>query len=95
MLSINCLIYSGRAMSSTKPMPAGSNISKSSEMTTAAPEVTEQKGDLLIRDLWQQGTGSVHDMRVVNTDALSYVRKTPEKCLHKAERGKKKMYPEA
>ena len=45
------LIYSGCAMSRTKPMPAGSNISKSSETRTAAPEVTEQKGDLLIRDL--------------------------------------------
>ena len=54
----------------------------------------EQKGDLLIRDLWQQGTDSVHDMRVVNTDALLYVRKSPEKCLHEAERGKKKMYLE-
>ena len=73
------LIYSGRAMSRTKYMPAGSNISKSSEMTTASPEVTEQKGDLLIRDLWQQVTDSVHDMRVVNTDALSYVRRSPEK----------------
>ena len=60
-----------------------------------APEVTEQKGDLLIRDLWQQGTDTVHDMRVVNTDALSYFRKTPEKCLHEAEKVKKKMYLEA
>ena len=34
-------------------------------------------------------------MRVVNTDDLSHVRKTPEKCLHEAERGKKKMYLEA
>ena len=59
-------------------MPAGSNLTKPTDETTAAPEVTEQKVDLLIRDLWQQGTGSVHDMRVVNTDALSYVRKSPE-----------------
>ena len=59
------------------------------------PEVTEQKVDLLIRDLWQQGTGSVHDMRVVNTDALSYVCRSPEKCHHGAERGKKKKYLEA
>ena len=59
------------------------------------PEVTEQKGDLLIRDLWQQGTDSDHDMRFVNTDALLYVRKTPEKCLHKAEKGTKKMFLEA
>ena len=34
-------------------------------------------------------------MRVVNTDALLYVQKTPEKCLHKAKRGKKKMHLKA
>ena len=50
----------------------------------AAPEVTEQKGDLLIRDLWQQGTDSVHDMHVVNTDSLTYQLKKPEKFLHEA-----------
>ena len=61
------LIYSGCAMRRMKSMPVGSNISKSSETTTEAPEVTEQKGDLLIRDLWQQGTDSVHDTHVVNT----------------------------
>ena len=60
-----------------------------------SPEFTEQKGDLLIWDLWQQGTDSDHDMHVVNTDALSYVRKSPEKCLHEAERGKNKIYLEA
>ena len=60
------------------------------------PEVvTEQKGDLLIRDLWQQGTDSVHDMCVVNTDALMHRTKDPEKCLNKEERGGKKMYLEA
>ena len=48
-------------------MPAGANINSGH---TAAPEVTEQKGDLLIRDLWQQGTDIVHDMRVVNTGKL-------------------------
>ena len=63
----NPLIYSGRAMSRTNPMPAGSNNTNPTGETTAAPEVTDQKGDLLIRDLWQPGTDSVHDMRVVNT----------------------------
>ena len=43
---------------------------------------------LLIRDLWQLGTDSIHNMRVVNTDALSYLKK----CLHEAEKGEKKMY---
>ena len=37
----------------------------------------EQKGDLLIRDLWNNGTGSVHDIRVVNTDAKSYWGEVP------------------
>ena len=76
-------------------MLAGSNLPKSTDATMAEPEVTEQKGDLLIRDLWKQGTDSVHDMRVVNTDALSYVCRSLENCLHEAERGKKKMYLEA
>ena len=59
------------------------------------PEVTEQKGDLLIRELWQNGTDSVHNMHVINTDAKSHMAKSPEKCLHEAERGKKRMYLEA
>ena len=34
-------------------------------------------------------------MCVVNTDALTYLSKAPEKCLHEAEKGKKKMYLES
>ena len=55
-------------------------------------EATEQKGDLLIRNLWQNGPNSVNDMCVVNTDANSHSVKTPKKCLQEAERGKKRMY---
>ena len=36
------------------------------------PEEGEEKGDLLIRALWTKGTDSIHDMHVVNTDAVSY-----------------------
>ena len=72
----NPLIYSGRAMRRTKPTLAGSDKTKPSEQP-AAPEVTEQKGYLIIQDLWQQGTDSAHDMRVVNTDALTYQSKAP------------------
>ena len=43
------------------------------------PEVTEQKGDLLIREIWQNGTDSVHDMRVVNTYAKSHRTKYQER----------------
>ena len=88
------LIYSGRAVKRTKAAPAGTNRD-SSPTTAQLPEVTEQKGGLLIRDLWQQGTHSVHDMCVVNTDAPTHQKKDPEKCLHEAEQRKKKMYMEA
>ena len=88
------LIYSGCAMKRTKAVPSRAS-GTSTESVVQPPEVTEQKGDLLIRGLWQQGTGSVHDMRVVNTDALMHRKKDPEKYLHKAERGEKKMYLEA
>ena len=53
-----------------------------------------QKGELLIRDLWQNGTGSVHGMHVVNNDAKSHSVKSPEKCLQEAEMEKKRMYLE-
>ena len=59
------------------------------------PEATEQKGDLLLQDLWHNGTDIVHNMRVVNTDAKSYSEKSPKRCLEEAERIKKKMYLEA
>ena len=53
------------------------------------------KGYLLIRYLWMQGTGSIHYMRVVNTDATSYQSKSPEKCLEAAEKVKKNKYLDA
>ena len=82
-------------MRRTKPAPTGSTKPNPTSETPAAPEVTEQKGDLLIQDFWQQRTNSVHDMRVVNTNTLTYQSKAPEKCLHEAEQGKKNMYLEA
>ena len=84
------LIYQGCAVKRPKSQPAGpSGSTKPGENPTKA---IEQKGDLLIRDLWNNGTDSVHNMSVVNTDARSYLEKSPERCLEEAERGKKKMY---
>ena len=47
------LIYSVCAMSRTKAKPASSELTTPPDATTAAPEVMEEKGDLLIRDLCQ------------------------------------------
>ena len=46
-------------------------------ISTIPPEVTEQKGDLLIRDLWQNGTDSVHDIHFVRPDDKYHMDKEP------------------
>ena len=87
------LIYQGCAMKRTKAKPAGPSGITNTEETP--PEATEHKGDLLLRELWQNGTDSVQDMHVVNTDAKSYWEKSPKKCLEEAEKSNKQMYLEA
>ena len=87
------LIFAGLGVKRMKAMPDGA--SGTTDRDGAPPtEATEQKGELLIRNLYQQGTDSVHCMRVVNNDAKSHFAKTPEKCLQEAKRGKKWMYLE-
>ena len=77
------LIFSGRAAKRKKATPDGDS-GTTDQSGALPPEVTEQKGDLLIRELWQNGTDSIHDMRVVNTDAKSQLAKAPDKCLQEA-----------
>ena len=89
----NPLIFEGCAVKRLKAKPAGPTGSTDWE-NVPPPEAKEQKGDLLIRDLWQNGTDSVHNTRVVNIDAKSQSTKTPEKCLQEADRAKKRMYLE-
>ena len=48
---------------------------------------SEQKGGLLIWNMWSKGTSCILDMRVVNMDMASYVLKTSEKILIIAEQG--------
>ena len=84
------LIFAGFAVKRSKANPARS---KSTTVTAATPplEATEQKGGLLIRDIWKNETDNVNNMCVMNTDAKSHLVNTPEKCLQEAERVKNKM----
>ena len=88
------LIFAGCAMKRPKAKPT-STIGSTDWDSAPPPEATEQKGGLLIRDLWQNGTNSVKDMHAVNTDAKPHSGKTPEKCLQEAEREKKRVYLKA
>ena len=88
------IIFAGCAMKRPKAKPARTTGSSNQDNVTP-PEATEQKGDLLIRDLYNNETDIVHDMCVMNTDAKSNSTNPPEKCLPEAERAKKCMYLEA
>jgi hypothetical protein len=52
----------------------------------------EDRGDLLIRGLWERGTGCILGVRVTDTDAPTYQMNDPHKVLEAAERLKKKKY---
>jgi hypothetical protein len=55
----------------------------------------ENKGDVLIRGLWEKGTDCIIDVRVTDTDAPSYIKTSPVKALETAERAKKNKHLQA
>ena len=55
-------------------------------MEELPPEEGEEKGGLIIQDLWTQGTDIIHNVRVVNTDAACYESQNPEKYLENAKK---------
>ena len=68
------------------PWGRGVKVKAAGRGKEALPSEDErEKGDLLIRDIWSQWTESIHYMCVMNTDAVSYQSKTPEKCLETSE----------
>ena len=55
----------------------------------------EDRGDLLVRGLWQRGTHCVIDVRVTNINGKSQRHLVPAKVLAKHEREKKAKHLEA
>ena len=55
----------------------------------------ESRADVRAHGFWKRGTTAMFDIRIVNLDAGSYLRMTPEKALAKAEKEKKDLYPKA
>ena len=84
----NPLIYPSCAMREGKYQPSSS----ATKNPPSLQDKMEQKGDLLIRNLYQIGTDSIHNICVMNNDVLSYQNKLLEKCFQTAERGKKYKY---
>ena len=76
-------IFTGCAVKRPKEKPTRTTDTTVLD-NTPPREGTVHQCNLLIRDLWQNGTISVHDMRVVNTDTNSNLAKTTEKCLQES-----------
>ena len=76
-------------------MQEGKAKAKGKGKESPPPDEGEEKWDLLIWELWTQGTDGIHDMHVVNTDAVYYQSKTPDNCLENADSKKKKNYLQA
>ena len=55
----------------------------------------ESRADISAHGFWKRGTTAMFDIRIVNLDAVSYLRMTPEKALAKAEKENKELYPQA
>ena len=60
-----------------------------------ATENSDQKGELIIRDLWNRETDIICDMRVVNIDTISHKNKSLDKCIKDSEKDDKKKYMES
>ena len=56
---------------------------------------SESRADVSTHGFWKWGTTTMFNIRIVNLDAGSYLRMTPEKALAKAERENKDFYLQA
>ena len=52
----------------------------------------ESRSDVSAHGFWKRGTTAMFDIRIVNVDAGSYLRMTPEKALAKSDKGNKYLY---
>ena len=55
----------------------------------------ESRADVSAHSFWKRGNTAMFNIRIVNLDAGSYLRMTPEKALAKAEKEKKDLYLQA
>ena len=55
----------------------------------------ESRSDVSAHGFWKRGTTVMFDIQIVNLDAGSYLRMTPEKYLAKVEKEKKDLYLQA
>ena len=53
---------------------------------------SDERGDLLVKNVWSPGTDCIIDVRMTDTDSASSLDDTPEEALAKHEQQKKRKY---
>ena len=74
---------------------AWTGVVKEPEVRPATDSSPGLKADLLVRGVWHPQQNASFDIRVTDTDALSYAGKSSEQILRAAEQEKKQKYPVA
>ena len=73
----------------------GSCVSlKSKNQDGQTMDPMEDRGDILLRGVYKTGQDVIVDVRVTNTDSVSYRGRSPEKVIESQEKQKKKKYLE-
>ena len=52
----------------------------------------ESRIDVSANSFWKNGTTDMFDIRIINLDTVSYLGRTPEKALAKADTEKEDLY---
>ena len=82
------LTHKNRSTKGQKAFPLGNQGGEdtTAKAKTSTMEVLGLKWELLIRDLCQKETDSIHDMHSINTNTYYYLRRDPWKVLQGAEK---------
>jgi len=75
------------------PAPMHANGTKTHMPTASSSDfLNSDRGDLLVRGLWEKSTDTIIDVLVTNLDSKSYKNLPPKKALEQQEKEKKKKY---
>lgn len=66
-----------------------------SSSSPPSPPPPDDRGDILVRSLWERGKHCVIDVRVTDLNSKTHLPLEPSKCLHNQERDKKRRYLKA
>ena len=67
-----------------------STSTQSNQTTSNIP--SDERGDLLVKNVWATGTDCIIDVRMTDTDSPSYLNDTPADVIENQEKQKKRKY---